>query len=313
MYNNREEFIHITGEKMYVDVLIIENFIINLVILNITSRFSKVKTNKKKLLLGAAFGALYVLIIFFPSLEVLLTLAMKIAVSVLMVIIAFAPERFKDFFKALAIFYIVTFALGGTAFALFYLTGQGRIMNGILYISNINNFPVSLLIMGIGLGYLLLVFCWDYIQSRIIGDELIYDVVIELNDKKIEVNAILDTGNSLKDPISNLPVIVVEYDAIKQALPDKMAVIFNSNKDDISYEKLCSVLEKADLLFKIRLIPFSTLGRQNGMLVGVKPDNVRLTGKKCKREIKDVVIGICNNKISRSGEYEALLYPEILR
>jgi stage II sporulation protein GA (sporulation sigma-E factor processing peptidase) len=207
----------------------------------------------------------------------------------------------------------VTFSLGGAAFALFYLTGQGKIMNGILYISNINNFPVSLLIMGIGLGYLLLVFCWDYIQSRIIGDELIYDVIIELNNKKIEVNAILDTGNSLKDPISNLPVIVVEYEAIKQALPDKMAVIFNSNRDDISYEKLCSILEKTDLLFKIRLIPFSTLGRQNGMLIGVKPDNVRLTGKKCKREVKNVVIGICNNKISKTGEYKALLYPEILR
>jgi stage II sporulation protein GA (sporulation sigma-E factor processing peptidase) len=298
---------------MYVDVLLVENFIINLVILNITARFSKIKTTKKKLALGAALGALYVLVVFFPSLEMLLTLAMKIAVSVLMVIIVFAPDRFKDFFKALAIFYIITFALGGAAFALFYLSGQGKIMNGILYISNINNFPVSLLIMGIGLGYLLLVFCWDYIQNRIISDELIYDVIIELNNKKIEVNAILDTGNSLKDPISNLPVIVVEYEAIKQALPDKMSAIFNNSRDDISYEKLCNVLEKTDLLFKIRLIPFSTLGRQNGMLIGIKPDNVRLTGKKCKREIKDVVIGICNNKISKTGEYKALLYPEILR
>lgn len=298
---------------MYVDVLVAENFIINLVILNITSRFSKLKTNKIKLMLGSLFGALYVLVVFFPSLEMFLALTMKIAVSVIMIIIAFTPGRFRDFFKATAIFYIVTFALGGSAFALFYLTGHGEFIDGILYISDLDNFPVSLLIMGIGIGYLLMVFCWDYIQSRVIKDELIYNVVIELNDKSIEVNAILDTGNNLKDPVSNLPVIVVEYEAMQLVLPDRLSLVFDDIKEEINYEKLCRLLENTDLILKIRLIPFSTIGKQNGMLVGVKPDIVRLTGKKCKREVKDVVIGIYNNKISKTGEYKALLYPEILR
>jgi stage II sporulation protein GA (sporulation sigma-E factor processing peptidase) len=280
---------------MYVDVLVVENFIINLVILNITARFSKIKTTKKKLVLGAFVGALYVVTVFLPSLEMFFTLLMKVAVSVLMVIIAFTPDRFKDFFKAIAIFYIITFAFGGAAFALFYLAGQGRIKNGILYISNIVDFPASLLIIGIGLGYLLLVFCWDYIQNKIIRDELIYKIDIVLNNKTAKVNAILDTGNSLKDPISNYPVIVVEYEALQLALPDRLAVVFNSNGSEINYDNLCGILDNTDLVLKIRLIPFSTLGRQNGMLIGIKPDIVRLTGKKCKREIKDVVIGIYNN------------------
>lgn len=295
---------------MYVDLLLIENFIINLIIMHITSRLSKVKTTKIKLILGSALGALYVLVVFFPSLKIFLTLLMKIAVSILMIIIVFTPERFKDFFKTLAIFYIVTFAFGGAAFALFYLTGQGKVINGIFFI---NSFPSSLLVIALGVGYILLVSCWDYIQNRIMNESFMYNLEIQINNKNIKVDAILDTGNSLKDPISNLPVIVVEYDAIKLALPDRMSNIFGSQKDDVNYERLYKLLENTDWIFKIRLIPFSTLGKQNGILVGIKPDGVTLSSKKYIKEIKDVVIGIYNNKLSKTGEYKALLYPEILK
>lgn len=293
---------------MYVDVLLFENFIIDFFILSITSRFSRLKTTTWKLMLGSAIGALYIVTFFFPSLKFFLTLSIKIAVSILMIIVVFSPERFRDFFKVLSVFYIISFAFGGAVFSLFYFIGEGNIINGVFVIKN---FPSSILITGLALGYLLLTFCWDYIKNKIINEELIYDVIIELDNKTAEINAILDTGNSLKDPLSNFPVIVAEYEAIKGLLPNKLSVIFNNNMNDIDFEQLYKTLGGIGLAFKIRLIPFTSLGKQNGILVGIKPDVVKLSGNKYEKIVKDVIIAIYNRRISKNGEYSALLYPEI--
>jgi stage II sporulation protein GA (sporulation sigma-E factor processing peptidase) len=179
---------------MYADILLVENFIINYLLLSITSRFSKIEASRARLLLSSGIGALYIIIVFFPSLKIFLTLSMKIAVSVLMIIIAFAPERFRDFFKALGVFYIISFAFGGAAFSLFYFTGNGNVINGAFYIKD---FPLSLLIIAFAASYMLLVYCWDYVQGRVLNDGLKYDIIIVINKRQVEVKAILDTGNSL--------------------------------------------------------------------------------------------------------------------
>ncbi|MDI6617659.1 MAG: sigma-E processing peptidase SpoIIGA [Clostridiales bacterium] len=297
---------------MYIDVIVFENFIINFFILNITSRLSKIKTSKIKLFAGAIIGAFYIIIYFFPSLKVFFSLMMKVSVSILMIIIAFTPEKFKDFFKVLSIFYIISFAFGGAALAFLYFTGKGTEANGIFYIKD---FPVSLLVMAFAVVSLLLIFCWDYIQDKIYNEGIIYNVFIELDKKVASFNAMLDTGNSLKDPITNNPVIVVEYDVIKPILPPAFSKLFTgSEKNNINFATLYGSNEN-DIACRIRLIPFTSLGKQNGMLIGVKPDSIVLVSqkKKNKRVLKDVIVGIYNNKISSDGQYNALLYSEILR
>lgn len=298
------------GERMFVDVVLLENFIIDFFLLKITSRLSKFKTTKPKLILGAAVGALYVVVIFFPSLKIFFNISIKVAISVLMIIIAFTPDKFRDFFRALSVFYIISFAFGGAAFAVFYFTGNGTIVNGIFFI---RDFPLSMLITAFVLGYLLLNSCWAYIQDRVINEKLIYNVIVELKDKSVKTNAILDTGNSLKEPISNFPVIVVEYEVFKDILPEDVMNVFNNTETGIINNKLYDTADDSEWIMRIRLIPFSSLGKQNGMLVGIKPDLVKLDGKKCSREVKDVIIGLYNHKLSKSGEYQALLYPEILK
>lgn len=301
---------HWSGEIMYVDIVLIGNFIIDFFLLKVVSRFSKLKTSGLKLAIGAAVGALYVMVAFLPPLKMFFTTAIKIAVSILMVIIAFTPEKFRDFFKVLSIFYIITFAFGGAAFAVFFIAGYGSIKNGIYFI---NDFPFSILIISFALGYLLLNYCWNYVQDKVLSEKLIYNVLIQVNEKKVVTNAKLDTGNSLKEPISNLPVIVVEYDVFKDILPEAVLDVFGSGGSDDDFRKLYDDLYNSEWVTRMRLIPFTSLGKQNGMLVGIKPDLVKLDNRKFNREVKDVIIGLYKNKLSRDGEYQALLYPEILK
>lgn len=295
---------------MYVDVILIGNLIIDFFILKITSKLSKIKTTSLKLLMGAIPGALYAVAAVFPSMSMFFNFPMKVAVSVLMVIIAFTPDKFRELFRIVAVFYFISFAFGGAIFAVYYLTGSGTIVNNVFLIYGVS---LPLLILGFAVSCLLMNYCWDYVQDRLLKRKLIYKVLIEVGGSVIETSAMLDTGNTLKEPISNLPVIVVEYDVMKDILPGKLSDAFSDKNKEFNFENLCSLFDNSEWMVRIRLIPFSSLGKQNGMMIGIKPDAVRLTAKKYVKEVKDVVIGLYNNRISKDGEYRALLYSEILK
>ena len=63
-----------------------------------------------------------------------------------------------------------------------------------------------------------------------------------------------------------------------------------------------------DFESRIRVIPYSSLGEQNGLLMGFKPDAVKIS-EKC---ITNIIIGVYNRNLSATSEYDALLNPEIL-
>lgn len=298
-----------TGEIMYADVLFAENFIIDYLLLSMTARFSKLKTSKKRLSLGAAVGALYVMAVFFPSLKEFFSVIIKVAVSVLMIIIVFAPEKLRDMFKALGIFYIVSCAIGGAAFLFYFFTGRGYISNGIFYIFD---FPVSLLVTAMAAGYMLLAWCWDYVHRISLNDVFTYGITIVMDKKQAQMNAIVDTGSSLKDPISGYPVIVTEYGVLKDMLPNCMEKLFLPDFCSQDLNQVCSAISNTDWAARIRLIPYSSIGKQNGMLIGIKPDVVRVKYTGYIREVDRVVVGICASRLSSDGDYQALFNPELL-
>ena len=64
---------------------------------------------------------------------------------------------------------------------------------------------------------------------------------------------------------------------------------------------------------RFRLIPFSSIGKSNGILVGFKPDKIIVKTNEEVFEIKESIVGIYNNILSSEGNYSALLNPDILK
>lgn len=294
---------------VYAEYVFLENFFMNFLILSLTGKFAKSVPNTLKLVVSSAFGALYAFIIFFPSLHFLFSILMKFAFSALIIIICFTPYRFKEFFRFLGIFYLITLIFGGAGFALFYFTSfNGIISNGIFYMSNISikNFFIS----G-GLAYLLIQFCWGYVQRQLTKEKILIEIIIQLNGEAVQLVGMIDTGNSLKDPISHYPVIIVEYEAIKSLFPKEIGDAF-SNDQVFSLTKVINELSGSSWITRFRIIPYAALGTENGMLVGFRPDNVVVHGNDSIRETKEIIIGIYNKKLSNSGDYKALLHPDII-
>ena len=297
---------------VYIDVLFIVNLIINYILIWTTAKISKTNTSIVRMLIGAALGALYAVVMFFPAFKIYYTVIAKLIFSMLLIAVTFNIEKVKHFLRVLGVFYVVSFTFGGAALGLFYFTNVGAyvgalLSNGIIYF----NLPWKVLIISTLTAYVIIRITWVVIQRKTAKENMYTLLSIVFDDKSICVNALLDTGNSLYDPISAFPVIVVEFEAIKDLLPQDIQDIFSeSNENDLSL--ISKVMYNSMWASRFRLIPFTSLGKENGMLIGFKPDEVEIIDCESKRDIRDIIVGIYNKKLSKDEKYTALLHPEVI-
>lgn len=134
-------------------------------------------------------------------------------------------------------------------------------------------------------------------------EDIFCDVKVCNNGNEQKVKSMIDTGNLLKDPITNAPVIIVEKDSLKNILPEE---ILESTQKIINgeYEFSEGYLKYAS---RFRVLPFSSLGKQNGMLLGFKVDKIEteINDEEVIRD--DVIVGIYEKKLSNKGNYECLI------
>ena len=71
-------------------------------------------------------------------------------------------------------------------------------------------------------------------------------------------------------------------------------------------------IDLEDYSSKIRIIPFTSLGKENGILIGLKADSVEIDMEENTINIADVIIGIYNGHLSKNGKYKALIGLDIL-
>lgn len=292
---------------IYAEYLLLENMIINYILLYLTRKFTKTEANNIRVLLASFIGAIYSLVIFFPSLRFMTKFIIKLSISILIIIVAFNPFKFKKFIRLIATFYVMAFIFAGASLALFYLANvEAYAGNGIFYIKN---FPVKMLVLAVSLSYILIKIVWGYIQSILTKNRIYIPIIVGLNNKTVEVMGLLDTGNLLRDPLTQTPVIIIQFSAIKELLPESVQSIFEKYKEN-DFQAISAIMDENISNLKFRLIPYKSLGKENGVLIGFKPDNVIVKGDENKL-IGDIIVGIYNSNLSSNDNYVALLHPEM--
>ena len=288
---------------VYIDVLFAINGIINYLLLLATSKISKQQTSLLKLIIGSLIGAIYAVCMFFPQIRALYTIISKIIVSFLLIAVTFNIKRFASFFKTVLIFYITSFIFGGIAMGLFYFLNFGKgtiISNGVFYFS----LPWRILIFSSMISYALIRFFYKTAKSE--KFRVYKKIEVFLSGKKISLNALIDTGNMLSDPVSDTPVIIAEYEIISPLLSDEFKTLYESNKS--SPENIILNNLDKNIASKLRIIPFSSLGTEKGFLLGIKPDAIKIN----KIFLDNIIIGIYGSRLSKNKDYDALLNPEII-
>lgn len=187
------------GDTMiiYIDLLILVNFLFDLLLLltiNIAlKRYSKIY----RLLLASLFGEITLISLFISISSGLFTI-LKLIMGIIMVIIAFGYKNIKY-----------------TIYNGIYLYMTSVILGGFVYYLNIEfknmNYIIILLIAPI----ILYIFIKSIKALKEIKNYY-YKVKIVLNDnQELSMAGFLDTGNKLIDPITNKPIILLNKKKIK--------------------------------------------------------------------------------------------------
>ena len=293
---------------IYIDVVIMENLIMNFIILLAVAVILKIRIRYVRILLSSLIGAIYAIFAYISSLEIYSTVLLKVLLSIIMIYISFCPQNIKNMLKQLIIFYLTSFVFGGAAFSLLYIIRPQDILmkNGLL----LGTYPLKTVMLAGIVGFLIIVIGFKMVKNKICKKDMFCGLTIKINNKEIETRAMIDTGNLLKEPITNTPVIVVEhtllYDVIPKEILNNLNEIlggdFNNVSDDI----------KKEYLLKLKVIPFSSLGKQNGMLLGIKADEVKLVNDENINIKNKVIVGIYNKSLTKRGEYRALVGIEMI-
>lgn len=69
------------------------------------------------------------------------------------------------------------------------------------------------------MGFILTHVAFKIFKNRMSKKGLIYEIEIKIENKSIRLKAMLDTGNQLKDPITSIPVVIVEKEKLYEIMP----------------------------------------------------------------------------------------------
>ena len=294
---------------IYLDVVLLENLCMNYIILFATGYIMKIKMKQWRLVVSGLLGGIYAVVSYLNILPIYSTLGMKILLSVIMVYIAYRAKGIKQLAKQLVIFYLISFAFGGCAFALLYFIRPQDVLiqNGVY----VGTYPIKIALLGGIVGFIITYIAFKIVKTKIKKKDMLYTVTIKIDDKQVTVKAILDTGNLLKEPITGMPVIVVEKQELYSLLPTNL---LNNIDNFIGGEQnnYIEEIEEKEYLKKLRIIPFSSIGKQNGLMLGLKADEVIIQKEEEQEKNQNVIIGIFSQQLSKNHSYSALIGLELL-
>jgi len=265
---------------VYVDVLILVNFIVNLFIMHVTVQTLRKRVKFMWICLSSFVGSLYVLTVVYPQLKYLSYTPFKILIVIVMMLIVFREKNILIIIKASLIFILYSVLLAGMC--LFIQISNNKNMSFDVIIIN---FPYEKLLLSVMIIYILLYRIIIFIQDRKKILTLIYNIDIINKGYKKTVRAFLDTGNELREPATNLPVLIVERNILSEV-----------------------ILEKDNMYY----IPYTVLNGTKGRLVGYKPEYINIHIDKKNIETRDVIIAFCDYKLSKDNDYNGLMSRGIL-
>ncbi len=284
-----------TMTVVYVDSLFLLNLIVNYLLLLATGKLAAEWLRRWRLLAGAAAGALYAAAVFFPGMGFLLHPFCKGAVAVGMVLIAYGGSR--RLLRLLLIFFGVSAAFGGGVLAIELFGGRGLTLeNGIYY----SMMDVKLLLVSAAACYLVLSLVFRRLGQHGGKRGELLPATIRLLGKSVQLTALVDTGNTLTDPMNGRPIMVAEG--------ERLATLFSPEEFPARGELLSPVtamerLSRGSLRGRLRLVPYQTVGVECGLLLAVRTDRVCVAGKDCE----GLLVALSPNKLSDGGAYSALV------
>ena len=248
---------------VYVDVLMLLNFCVDLCLLLGTNRLSGHPPDVGRAALAAGVGAAYAGACLLPGFAFLGSFLWRLVSWGIISAIAFGMTQ--SGLRRGVLFLLLSMALGGIALCL----DKGGFW--------------ALVLAAAGVCFLCLVGFRGRAGQQYVPVDVLYD------GRAVSLMALVDTGNTLRDPVTGCPVLVVEAASAKKLLS------FAEGELEHPLETMLARKHQ-----NLRLIPYTAVGQPGGFLLAIRPDCVKINGK-----TMDHLVAFTPQNLGH-GQYQAL-------
>lgn len=252
--------------RVYLDLVMGLNFLVDLLLLTGTNRLAGYPAGLGRAAVGAAVGGLYGGACLLPGFRFLGNLFWRVISLGLISILAFGPE--SGTVRRGVLFTLLSMALGGIVLTL----GSGGL--GALIAA------AAAVCLMCGLG-----FTSGAGQKRYIPIQLIH------GGKTVLLTALHDTGNTLRDPVTGERVLVTG--------PETARLLLGLEREALM-DPVGTMVQLG--MPGLRLIPYRSVGRGQGMLLGIRVPEMRINGRR-----EQGLVAFAPEGLEGCGEFNALI------
>ncbi|MFW5981445.1 MAG: sigma-E processing peptidase SpoIIGA, partial [bacterium] len=201
---------------IYADITFINNFLMTFAILWALAKIMELEYSIVKLSIAAFIATIYLFIVLliqvfniYSPINVLLHIVLNLTAAFIIIKISFSDLNKKEALKVIIYFYLITFITIGTSISIFYLIGSTPYRP-----------RIHLLILAFSTVFILANCAWSLFQRYKKVDQYFLPIKIYFKQRTVELIGLVDTGNSLSDPISGRPVVIVNLEKLYPLFPE---------------------------------------------------------------------------------------------
>ncbi|WP_044876147.1 sigma-E processing peptidase SpoIIGA [Paenibacillus sp. IHBB 10380] len=303
---------------VYIDLIFMTNLLIDGSLLWLTGWMRKITMQWWRILLSAVVGALYVMMMFVPQLSFMFTFLIKFGLSLIMLLVAFGFRSLQNYIRNIGSFYIINFAAAGGIIGIHYLLqSSSELWSGIWFTTSGGlSFELK-----IGFWFIFIVFFIVMIWFKIVQSSrnklvnrhtYLGEVTVHIGGQSVSCTGLLDTGNQLSDPLTRMPVMIMEVALWEDHLPASWKGKLAEGEADKLVVELGED-EKFAWQDRLRLVPYRGVNRGTAFMLALKPDSVEVVMEGKVTITTRVLVGLDSGILSTERAYRAIIHPDLVQ
>lgn len=257
--------------ELYVDVFFAVNFTMDAILLILLKKALACPAGYGRVMAGAALGAALtcIAIMIFRKTPVLRFVVFHGVINVAMMKAGLGIKWGRELFRGWVLLYIESFLLGGVFQFFHQYLRRGSLFFLLAVIS-----------------YYLVSVIWKIMIFFSEKGNRYCEVEVFFGEKNDRLRALIDTGNTLRDEISNDPVSIMDQVSVRKLTEGKKPERF-------------------------RYIPYHSIGKKDGVMPAFRLDRIQIIRNGNKMNVEYPLVAVSEEELG-SENYQMIINPDIL-
>lgn len=296
---------------IYLDAVWTLNLFLDWLLLLCTQAIARLQVPKLRIFAGAVVASLIVPVtVYFPE-SFLAHPAGKLLFSMLIIWTAFGFRSVTRFLKLLLLFYFVTFAVGGSLFAIHYMLQTQAAFTSASFLTVSTGYGDHVSWLFVAIMFPIALYFTKSRMDKQRFEQFRYDqlhnVQVSINGISHKTEGFIDSGNHLSDPLTKRPVVICDQLFLRNWFTEEEWQLLAQANSDLDLDLL-----PKDWPYEFSVVPYQGVNGEGALMLVLKPDSILIEMEQVQIETDRVWIGIQFGNLTADRRYHCLLHPSLV-